>query len=277
VWLPWQYGAIFAVVLTAASLLPRWPRLKPIAREASLVFALYALWLRAGEYEPLRVDGVAPGMKRGMQIWRLQRWLHLPSEVTIQQWVLPHSFLSQASNIYYAVAHVPAAVALLFWLFFRHRHHYRVVRTTLAVITGISLVMHYVPVAPPRLFPQLGFVDLALRYNQSVYGQIGAGVSDQLAAMPSLHVAWAVLVGIAVFKVARSRWRWLGVAHAILTIVVVTDTANHWWLDGVVGIALLVPAFAVARLLSHRLPAPEPARGAQQEQLGQTSTVTSTK
>jgi hypothetical protein len=128
------------------------------------------------------------------------------------------------------------------------------VRTTLAIITGISLVMHYLPVAPPRLYPQLGFVDLALRYNQSVYGQFGAGVSDQLAAMPSLHVAWAVLVGVAVFVVSRSKWRWLAVTHAMLTIFVVTDTANHWWMDGIVGSLLLIPAFGLARLLGRWRP-----------------------
>ncbi len=263
-WLPWQYAVVLAVVLCVVSLLPQFGRAKAVAREASLVLALYALWLRAGEYEPLRVNGVKGGIERGMQIWRLQRWLHLPSEVAVQRWVLPHSLMAQASNIYYAVAHVPAVIGLLVWLFFRHRWHYRVVRSTLALITGISLVMHYLPVAPPRLFPQLGFVDTALRYHQSVYGEFGAGVSDQLAAMPSLHVAWAVLVGVAGFSISRSRWRWLAVAHAVLTIFVVTDTANHWWMDGIVGSALLLPAYALARVIGRRHPDEQPIRHGEQ-------------
>jgi PAP2 superfamily len=245
VWLPWQYAVVLAIVLVAVASVRRWRRVAPIAREAAIVLGLYALWLRAGEYEPFAL-GVEGGLKRGDQIWRAQHWLHLPSEVTVQGWFLSHPWLVQASNIYYAVAHVPAAIALLVWLFFRHRHHYRVVRTTLAVITGISLVMHYVPVAPPRLFPQYGFVDTALRYHQSVYGNAGEGVSTQLAAMPSLHVAWAVLVGITAFAVSRSRWRWVAVLHAALTVLVVTNTANHWWLDGIVGSALLLPAYGVA-------------------------------
>jgi PAP2 superfamily len=248
VWLPWQIAVLLAIGLAGVSYLPQPSKLKPIAREAAIILALYALWIRAGEFEPFGVKG---GMDRGLQVWKAQRWLHLPSEVWIQKQILPHGWLVQASNIYYAAAHVPAAIAMLVFLFFRHRQHYRVVRTTLAGVTAVSLFMHYTPVAPPRLFPELGFVDTAIKYNQSVYGDFGAGVSTQLAAMPSLHVAWAVLVGVAVFVLEKTRWRWVAVAHTLLTIFVVTDTANHWWLDGVVGSALLVPAFFIARFI-HR-------------------------
>ncbi len=258
-WLPWQIAVGLAVGLAGLSYAPQPWRIKPVAREAAIILALYALWIRAGEFEPFGVKG---GLERGLQVWNVERWLHLPSEVWLQKQVLPHGWLVQASNIYYAAAHVPGAIAMLVFLFFRHRHHYRVVRTTLAGVTAISLFMHYTPVAPPRLYPQLGFIDTAIQYNQSVYGNFGAGVSTQLAAMPSLHVAWAVLVGVAVFTLEKTRWRWVAIGHMMLTIFVVTDTANHWWLDGVVGSALLVPAFLIARFIHRRqrlvTPQPEP-------------------
>lgn len=253
VWLPWQIAVALAAVLVGVGLVPAWRRVRPVAREAAIILGLYSLWIRAGEFEPLGVQG---GLDRGLQVWRWQRRLHLPNELSVQRVVLPHGWLVQASNIYYAVAHVPAAIALLVWVFFRHRNHYRRVRTTLAFVTGISLLMHYIPVAPPRLYPQLGFVDTALRYRQSVYGEFGAGVSSQLAAMPSVHVAWAVLVGVVVFRISSSRWRWLAVAHAVLTIFVVTDTANHWWLDGIIGSLLLVPSYLAARTLHSMRPRP---------------------
>ena len=95
------------------------------------------------------------------------------------------------------------------------------------------------PGGTPRLISGLGFVDTGLLYHQSVYGPAGAGISDQVSAMPSLHVAWACLIALAVIQVSTSRWRWLIVLHPILTMVAVVVTANHFWLDGIVAAGLL--------------------------------------
>jgi len=65
--------------------------------------------------------------------------------------------------------------------------------------------------------------------------------------MPSLHVGWAVLVGLTVVMVSTSRWRWLVLAHPVLTLIVVAATANHWWLDGVVAVAILAAAAVLDR------------------------------
>jgi hypothetical protein len=88
--------------------------------------------------------------------------------------------------------------------------------------------------------------DVAMEYGQSVYGTTFGGVqADSYSAMPSVHVAWCVLVAVAVIKVSRSRWRWLVLAHPILTVAVIVVTANHYWLDGVAAVALLLLAYAV--------------------------------
>jgi hypothetical protein len=104
------------------------------------------------------------------------------------------------------------------------------------------------PVAPPRLLPEFGFVDTAAEYGQSVYTALGAVGPDQLSAMPSVHVGWAVLVAVAVWTLTTSRWRWLGVGHAGVTVFVVVASANHFWLDGIVAVALLVIVLAVQNL-----------------------------
>ena len=258
-WLPWRYALVGAAALAAVGWQRRGPgSLRALCRETALVALLYAMWLRAGEFEPF---GIAGGLHRGRVIHDVERSLHLPGEVHLQHWVLPHRWLVEASNLYYAGVHVPAIGVLLVWLWFRHRDRYAVVRTTLAIVTALGLAIRYVPVAPPRLFPEYGFVDTGLLFGQSVYGSFGAGVSAQLAAMPSIHVAWAVLAGAAGWAIGRGRWRWIGPAHAALTVFVVTDTANHWWLDSIVGAGLLVPAFLAARALHSRRRAdvrPEP-------------------
>jgi hypothetical protein len=126
-------------------------------------------------------------------------------------------------------------LTFLIWLFVRHRDQYRPVRQVMAWTTLGCLLVQLVPVAPPRMLP--GFVDTGLLTHQSVYSN-GLAI-DQLSAMPSVHVAWAVIVGYYAWRISPSRWRWLGPAHTVTTILVVVTTANHWWLDGIVAVLIL--------------------------------------
>ena len=107
------------------------------------------------------------------------------------------------------------------------------------MLTAACLVIRYLRVAPPRFLPELGYVDLATRYGLSVYGPVGTGVSDQFAAMPSIHVGWAALVSFGIVAASTSKWRWIFMAHLVLTVYAVTATGNHWWLDSIAAIALL--------------------------------------
>lgn len=252
-WLPWTYAAVYAAVCVLAVALIRPLKGRPVVRafvrESAIIAALYAMWMRAQRLDPFGSEG---GFDRGLSVYEWSKRLQIDHERTVHGWVLGRPLLEQASNLYYGGMHVPGVGILLVWLFVRHRHRLPVWRTTLALTTAACLVIRWVPVAPPRFFPELGFVDIAALHNQSVYGPVGTGVSGQFAAMPSIHVAWAVLVGAAAMMVTRSNWRWLGVAHAILTLFVVTSTANHWLLDGVVGAALIVPAYGAARWFHRR-------------------------
>jgi PAP2 superfamily len=112
-------------------------------------------------------------------------------------------------------------------------------RCTVIASTLACLLVQIVPVAPPRLLPDLGFVDTALLNGQSVYGEFGTGMANQLAAMPSVHVGWAALVGWYVWWSAPARWRWIGPLHTVTTVLVVVATANHWWLDGLVAVGFV--------------------------------------
>ena len=182
-----------------------------------------------------------------MWLWDVERLLWLPNEYTLQQAMLPHSLTTQAANIYYAGAHVPAMGIFLVWLFGRHRDVYPTWRNTLAIVTFLCLTIQLIPLAPPRLTPGLGLIDSGLAYGQSVYGALGRGNAGQYQAMPSIHIAWAALIGWAVFMVSTSRWRWLGAAHFVLTFLVVAATGNHFWLDGIAAMVLLIPAWTVGR------------------------------
>lgn len=248
-WLPWEYGFALAAVLYFAARSLRSNSVSPFLREAAIVSTLYGLWQLAGQVSLLGIDDA---LARGAAIWELERTLGLPSELSLQQWILPHELTTQAANIYYAGAHVAAMGIFLVWLFARHRDAYPIWRNTLALATGASLLVQLVPVAPPRLTDETGMIDTGIAYGQSVYGVLGRGIAGQLQAMPSIHVGWAALIGWAVWTVSPSKWRWIGPAHFAITFIVVAVTGNHYWLDGLAAIALLVPAWWIGRRL-HRL------------------------
>src|SRR5690606_20267921 len=119
--------------------------------------------------------------------------------------------------------------------------------------TSAALVLHLsFPLAPPRMFPQWDFVDTMTRYGPSPYEGASGGLANQFAAMPSLHVGWAVLIA---YVVLRTGPRWLGVLaalHATLTMVIVIITANHWWIDAFVAVALLAAADAFLGIIGKR-------------------------
>ncbi len=249
-WLEWQWAFVLAglglVVGLAWRGAPRgWQRsVAAFGLEAALVLSLYALWQLAGRLSVVRVD---EGLANGRWVYRLQEQMGLPSETGLQNWVIARPWVARFSNGYYAIAHAPAMMIALLWLFLSHRDCYARWRTALALTTFACLVIQFIPVAPPRMFPQYGFVDVARLFDQSVYGPIGQGIADQLSAMPSVHVAWAVWVGAVVVFASSSRWRWWVLAHPLATMFAVSATANHWWLDGVVASALLVIAVLVER------------------------------
>jgi hypothetical protein len=134
-------------------------------------------------------------------------------------------------------------------LYVRRRAVYRWFRDVLLLTTGLALVGHIAyPLAPPRLEPGLGIVDTGLAFGQSTYaGRPGTGFTNQLAAMPSMHVAWAALIAIAAIVCLHSAWRWLAPAYAVAILLVVVVTGNHYWLDGLVGLVLLGGALLAVR------------------------------
>lgn len=252
-WVTWDQAAITAVLsFVVTMLLRRLPttkwraRIIPVTTELSFISVLYTLWRLAMK---LPLDQPSGAIERARQLNRFQNWLHMPAELSLQQFVLRYDWLAQATNFYYAVFHVPAMILFLVWIFIRHRDKYPRWRSSLAMLTAACLVIRYIRVAPPRFLPELGYIDLATRFGLSVYGPVGTGVSDQFAAMPSIHVGWAAIVSLGIVFSSTSRWRWLYLAHLLITVLAVSATGNHWWLDGVAAIALLGAALLIDRLV----------------------------
>jgi PAP2 superfamily len=248
-WPTWDQAAVVATLCFVIAVVLR--RTRPTrsrvavmlaATEVAVLSSLYSVWRLA---RVLPLDQTEGAIDRARQIDRLQHTLHMPTELSLQHFVLRHDWLARFSNYYYAIVHVPALIAFLVWLFVRHRDRYSPWRNALAILTAFCVVIRFVRVAPPRFLPDLGYIDLSAHYGLSLYGPVGTGVSDQFAAMPSIHVGWAAVVSFGIVAVGTSRWRWLFLLHLVLTMIVVSATGNHWWLDGIVAIGLLGIAIAI--------------------------------
>ncbi len=253
--LSWQQAAAAAgalAVTSAALRLPRRPRLASAAvgtQESALALGLFALWQYAGSFS---VMGPGGALGRARWIWDFERGVYLPSEAAVQRLFLPHPLVVQFFNLYYDALHFPVLIGCMIWLFARHRDSYRRWRTTLVAFTGLCLLVQLIPVAPPRMLPVAGMVDTGVLYHQSVYSATSGFNPDQLSAMPSVHIGWAILVAVAIIGTARSRWRWLAVGYPVLTTLAVVVTANHFWLDGVVAGAILAVVLAVQAAVRQR-------------------------
>ncbi len=197
-------------------------------------------------------ESVALGHGRGVE--HLQRWLQLDLERSLNRWVAGHEPVAQVMDYYYAVVHLGLTIAVLVWLFHFHPRVYRGSRTVLLLTTMVALVGFYLyPLAPPRLLSEYGYIDTLVRFH--TWGSLAdpaiAQHSNQYAAMPSLHVAWALWVGISLFACARRRWvRLAGLAHPMATLVVVLGTANHFVLDAVGAVAAITIGFGAQFALS---------------------------
>ena len=250
---------------TAAPMARRLAGAGRFGRETALVLILFALWQFAGTHSLMGPDGA---LGRARWLWHIERVMDMPSEASLQHLILPYPNLVQAFNLYYDILHFPVLIACLVWLFVWHRERYGSFRITLVAFTGLCLLIQFVPVAPPRMLSGIGMVDTPALYGQSVYSSTAAFQADELSAMPSVHVGWAILVAIVVITVARSRWRWLALLYPVLTSIAVVVTANHFWLDGIVAgfvLAVVLPVQAAAR----RLLAARTGRAVPQESLNQ--------
>lgn len=215
-----------------------------LLREVLVILGLFVLY-RLGRLALTGQDELA--IDNAWWVWGIERMLWMPDEEVLQDWALQWPDLLRAANWYYVGVHFPITAAFLAWGWWRRPpEEYRWARRLLTVLTGMALAGHVVmPLAPPRMLTSLGFLDTMATFGPSAYKGSAATVANQFAAMPSLHVGWALLISVVVIRTAAGGWRWLTLLHPAITVAVVVVTANHYWVDAIaaallLGLALLV-------------------------------------
>lgn len=196
-------------------------------------------------------------------IQSIESWFGLDFEATVNDVLTGLPLLEVGASYWYATLHYIVTPIVLIVLWRRAPGQYAHWRRVLVIATAVALVCYLAyPVAPPRFEP--GFIDTLA--DTSHWGWWGAEASapkglgtttNQLAAMPSMHVGWALWSAWAISSVVGSpRLRALAWAYPVVTTAVIVATANHWWLDAVGGALLVVLAARVVRGRSRSIPVP---------------------
>ncbi|MEW2622053.1 phosphatase PAP2 family protein [Streptomyces sp. NPDC048106] len=194
----------------------------------------------------------AEALRNADWIWRAEHSLGIDVERSVNHAVNAVTWLIIGMNYYYATLHFVMTLGVLVWLYRWHPGRYAAARLTLFTTTGGALAGYYLfPLAPPRLMRGGHFVDTVMAHH--TWGSMASGdlkhMSNQYAAMPSMHIGWSLWCGLTVFALASVPWaRVLGLLYPVATLLVIVATANHFWLDAVGGVVCLSFGFGVARL-----------------------------
>ena len=202
------------------------------------------------------VRNVAPShttmaRQRAVDLLNFERSLHIDVEKSLNSFVAHTHWLAYGANYYYATMHFVVTLVVLLWLFLRRPVDYRRFRTAWLATNVTALLGFYLfALAPPRMLP--GFIDTVVHFH--TWGSWGStdvsDVSNQYAAMPSLHIAWALWCAIAVVTLSRRTWlRVLAAVYPVATLFVVLGTANHFALDAVGGAVVLAAGFGIDALI----------------------------
>ncbi|MFI6344106.1 phosphatase PAP2 family protein [Streptomyces sp. NPDC050560] len=214
--------------------------------ELPVILMVYAAYSIARVLARGDTDGA---VGHGLSILRSEKFLHLNLEHPLNRLFTRHIWLGLPADFWYASLHYIVTPAIAVWLFRAHAAHYRAARTWLLTSTFVGLIgFTLVPTCPPRLLAAShGFVDTMAQY--SGYGWWGGdasapkglgGMTNQYAAMPSLHVGWALWCGVMLWRHGRGPWtRVVAVGYPLTTTLVVMGTANHYLFDALAGVATM--------------------------------------
>ena len=225
---------------------------RPWVRDFAPVAAAFALCPLVAALAP---DDPAGAIERARGLIGAERALGAFVEPAVHAWAAGLPWLMTAAGAAYIVLHVPALIGALAWAYLCHPAAFPRLRTAFLLAHGLTVAgWLLLPTAPPRLLPDAGFADtLSATWGQSTAAQAG-WLQSQYAALPSGHVAFALIAGGAVALLARRpAVRAAGALYPVLMVALILVTANHYWLDAAAAVAVVAVAVATATAL-HRAP-----------------------
>ncbi|PSM41411.1 hypothetical protein C6Y14_21850 [Streptomyces dioscori] len=247
---------------------PLLPFLRRVLTRPNLLLELLLIRVGYSAYQQVRLaatggtntGGRATAEQHGEQIHSIEKFLFIDIEHWVNHAVVGIGWLEDFFNFYYTSFHFVVPLTVLGVLYARRPAEYRWARSALGFATLFALVGFWLyPLAPPRLMPGLGFIDTVhgvQDFSQPDYGTLTA-LTNQYAAMPSLHFGWSLWCGLVIAIIAPKWWmKALGLLHPLFTVSAIVATGNHWVLDAVGGAAVVGAGFGLTYLLQGPRPRP---------------------
>ncbi|WP_432158963.1 bifunctional glycosyltransferase 87/phosphatase PAP2 family protein [Streptomyces sp. bgisy153] len=252
--------------------IPLLPFLRRVLTRPNLLLELLLIRVGYAAYSQVRLaatggtisGGRARAEAHGHEILDIESFLHLDFELAVNHWVVTVGWLREFFDFYYTSFHFIVPLAVLGLLYWRRPVDYRWARSALGLATLLALVGFWLyPLAPPRLMPGLDVIDTVhgvQDFSRPDYGTL-TSLTNQYAAMPSLHFGWSLWCGLIIAIVAPRWWmKALGLLHPLLTATAIVATGNHWVLDAAGGAVVVAGGFALTYVLQgpRARPAPGP-------------------
>jgi PAP2 superfamily len=204
------------------------------------------------------VRGIVDGdpqqaLANGVHVMHLERSLGTFFEPAFQQAFMAHQWIIDFANFLYFNTHFVVTTAFLVWLYLSRNDSFYFVRNMFLVAMGIALVGYGLfPTAPPRMFPEAGFTDTIQAFtNTNQDSSFTSLLVNPYAAVPSMHIAFALMVSVPAASLARAAWaRALWFAYPLTVFFVILVTANHYWFDAAAGAAVACLAAVTAGQLA---------------------------
>jgi len=240
---------------------PLIPYLRRVLTRPNLLLELLLIRVTYAAYQKVRLaatggsneEGRARAEYHGHQILDIERFLHIDIEHWVNHAVVKVDLLRNFFDFYYESFHFVVPLTVLGVLYWRRPVDYRWARASLGFATLLALVGFWLyPLAPPRLLPGLGIIDTVhgvQNFSKPDYGTLTA-LTNQYAAMPSLHFGWSLWCGVVIAIIAPKWWmKALGLLHPFFTVSAIVATGNHWVLDAVGGAVVVGAGFGLSYLL----------------------------
>lgn len=260
---PTDYARPVPARWSRVPLLPFWRR---VLTRPNLLLELLLIRVVYSAYAKVRLAATAgrpTAEEHGRQVHSLERWLHIDVEHWFNHQVASIGWMRDFFDYYYSTFHFIIPLTILGVLYVRRPADYRWARSTIGFATVLALVGFWLyPLAPPRLMPGLGFIDTVhgvQDFSQPDYGTL-TSVTNQYAAMPSLHFGWSLWCGLMIMILAPKVWmKPLGLLHPFFTLCAIVGTGNHWILDAAGGALVVSLGFLLTHVLAgpRRLLAPD--------------------
>lgn len=256
-------------------------------KEAIIITIFYSVYTAIrNQFGSTLVEGVSVpnhAFTNAIRVIRFERWIGLFHEETIQEWFLPHIWFIKTMNVYYGTAHFFVTLGVFIALYKFRPSVFGQWRNTLAVMTALAIIgFSMFPLMPPRLLdapcPDAGFgaqcivSELRTRNGAENFGFVdtikefggpwafdsgpGSKITNQYAAMPSLHIGWSTWCAFGLWPIARKLWMRLALLiYPSVTMLCIIVTGNHFWIDGVGGLLVFAVAYFIGteiHFINHR-------------------------